>query len=156
MAMNRSVFGATTIFVAGPAIAVMADVAAVTTPVALARTVTAPAMVPRVTCVDASPEASVVADTGATVPPPVAVKETRTPDTASPVASTTLTAKVPAEELTAAVAVGALVMSTRAAGPALGPDPPDESDPQLAEASSSAASDAESETRVRDIIVYAR
>src|SRR5450759_4340864 len=119
--MSRSVFGATTIFVAGPAIALMADVAAVVTPAALAVTVTAPAMAPRVTCVDARPEASLVAEAGETVALPVVVNVIATPETASPAASTTLTAKVPADAPTGAVAVGSVAMLTRAAGPTLGP-----------------------------------
>jgi hypothetical protein len=146
-ARRRIDLGRTTMRVVGPATTAICDATAVATPVTDARTVATPAIVPVVTWVDATPDASVVADDGLTVAEPVAEKETRTPDTGAPVASTTSTEKVPPGAPATTLGVGGVTTSRRVGVPSLAPVPDDESDPHPT-TNDSAANAAATEIRI--------
>jgi hypothetical protein len=87
---------------------------------------TSPVSVPRVTCVDASPEVLVTAVVGDALALPLTVKFTVAPGTAAPAASATVTLIVPADCPTTAELAGEVVIVTLDGGPiggAVGSEP---------------------------------
>jgi hypothetical protein len=89
-------------------------------PLTDAVTVMSPASVPRVTCVDATPDPFVTLVVGEALALPLTVKLTVAPDTAVPAASATVTLIVPADCPTTADPAGEVVIVTLEGGPICG------------------------------------
>lgn len=133
----------------GPAVEVTSASMRFERPLTVAVRITAPVRVPSVTVVAAIPDASVVADEGAstTPPPPETVKFTTAPLTGRALASVTFTEKVPTEVVTAPLALGEAAMSIDDGGPIFGAE---ESDPQPASATSAKAASEKWRSRITE------
>lgn len=123
---SLALFGVMMICCTGPAVAAIDADAEAEVPLTDAVTVMSPTSVPRVTCVDAIPDAFVVLVVGVALALPLTVKFTVAPDTAAPAASATVTLIVPADCPTTAELAGEVVIVTLDGGPiggAVGSEP---------------------------------